>query len=157
MTKEQNQIREFMLKAGQDCPAKPTIPDLKTRILRAKVMLEECLESINDGLGLAVLQETGLPEGKFLIDVDCVEFVDVQPVDLVELADGLGDGIYVVKGTAVACGIDLEPIFESIHASNIDKFRDGCIRDEFGKVRKPKDWQPPDLKSIIEKQSSIQN
>ena len=41
--------------------------------------------------------------------------------DIVELADGLGDLLYVVLGTAVAAGIDLAPIFAEIQISNMSK------------------------------------
>lgn len=41
--------------------------------------------------------------------------------DLVEIADALGDLIYVVKGSAVEHGIDLEPIVHIIHESNMSK------------------------------------
>lgn len=153
MTKEQKLVQEFMLKADQECPAKPTIPDLKTRKLRAKLMLEETLETINKGLGLAAMQESGLPEGKFELNVDDVEFIEVNEPDLVELADGLGDN-HVVSycGTANAFGIDMEPIFEEIHETNMKKFGPGGYKDDFGKWRKPPDWQPPKIKEILDKQ-----
>ena len=44
MTKEQNNVKEFMVKAGQATPDKPIIPDAATRILRVKLLLEEVLE-----------------------------------------------------------------------------------------------------------------
>lgn len=154
MTKEQQLVREFMLKAGQECPSKPTIPDLKTRKLRARLMLEEVLETINDGLGLEVLCETGSPEGKVYVNIDGIEFLEDGPGDLVELADGLGDQMYVAYcGTGLACGIDMEPVFEEIDRSNKSKFIDGYV-DEGGKYRKGPSFRPPDIKTIIEKQSA---
>ncbi|KKK47758.1 hypothetical protein LCGC14_3151960 [marine sediment metagenome] len=35
--------------------------------------------------------------------------------DLTDIADALGDLLYVVYGTAVSFGIDMEPIFKEIH------------------------------------------
>lgn len=151
MTKEQQMVRAFMRKAKQELPDKPTIPDLKTRKLRAKLMLEEVLETINKGLGLAVMQETGLPEGMFVVNIDDVDFIDVNKPDLVELADGIADSQYVELGTAIACGIDMQPIFKNVHDSNLSKFIDGYV-DKSGKYRKGKSFRPPDIKNILDKQ-----
>lgn len=155
MTNEQKQVRLFMEKANQACPTKPTVPDLKTRILMAKMMLEETLESINKGLGLAVMQETGLPEGSFEVVVKDFNFVEVGDVDLAELADGLGDSSYVgYYGTANACGIDMKPVFQAISEANMKKFGPGSwIREDMKQI-KPPGWKHPDIKSIIDKQLS---
>lgn len=154
MTKEQLAVKEFMLKAGQECPNKPTIPNLKTRKLRAKLMLEETLETINKGLGLAVMQETGLPEGKLEVNIDDSSFVEVGDVDLVELVDGLADSHVVAYcGTGNAFGIDMEEVFNIVHEANMQKFGPGGHKNEFGKWIKPPDWKPPEIASIIEKQS----
>lgn len=41
--------------------------------------------------------------------------------DLVQIADALGDLLYVVIGTGVHHGIQLEPVFEEVHRSNMTK------------------------------------
>ena len=41
--------------------------------------------------------------------------------NVVEVADALGDLLFVVYGAGVAFGIDLEPVFEEIAASNMSK------------------------------------
>lgn len=148
MTKEQQLVRDFMLKAEQKCPPKPTVPDLKTRKLRARLMLEEVLETINDGLGLDV-QDKYSEES---LKIDNINFYEDKKPDLVELADGLGDLYYVSYcGTALAYGIDMEPVFEEIQKSNISKFIDG-YEDKNGKWKKGPSFRPPDIKSIIDKQ-----
>lgn len=45
--------------------------------------------------------------------------------DMEEIADAIGDLLYVVIGAAVAHGIDIEPIFAEIHRSNMSKMWDG--------------------------------
>jgi len=106
---QQEQVKEFMRVFGQETPDKPTIPSLKIRKLRAKLILEEALEEI-DALGLCV-------EGQ----CDIVES-NIEP-DLVLIADGLADSHYVgYLGTAIACGINnMDEIFDEVHRSNMAK------------------------------------
>jgi predicted HAD superfamily Cof-like phosphohydrolase len=35
--------------------------------------------------------------------------------------------------------------------TNLDKFRNGCIKDANGKVQKPADWQPPNFEPYTDK------
>lgn len=71
--------------------------------------------------------------------------------DIVEIADALGDIIYIACGTAIAYGIPLERVFNEIQRSNMAKLVDGkVLRREDGKIMKPEGWTPPDIKSILE-------
>lgn len=45
----------------------------------------------------------------------------VERRDLVEVLDALGDLLYVVYGTGLSFGVDLDAAFERIHASNMSK------------------------------------
>ena len=119
-------------------------------------MLEEVLETINKGLGLAVMQETGLPEGKFEVNIDDTDFIDVQKPNLVELADGIADSQYVELGTAITCGIDMQPVFKEVDRSNKSKFIDGYV-DSSGKFRKGPSFRPPNIKEILDKQSKVKS
>ena len=88
------------------------------------------------------------------------EFIELQEAmenrDIVKIADGLGDLLYVVYGTAVSYGIDMEPIFNEIHRSNMSKmWPDGKIhKNEFGKVVKPDCYSPAALEPLIRKQQN---
>lgn len=83
------------------------------------------------------------------------EFIELQEAidneDIVKIADGLGDLLYVVYGAAVSYGIDMEPIFNEIHRSNMSKmWPDGKVhKNELGKVVKPDSYSPADLKPIL--------
>ena len=72
--------------------------------------------------------------------------------DLVKLADAIGDLLYVVYGAAVTYGIDMEPIFVEIHRSNISKGEPEIVRAPNGKILKGKQWTPPNLISILDRQ-----
>src|SRR3989442_15075174 len=52
--------------------------------------------------------------------------------DMVEVADALADLLYVTLGTAVSCGIDLEPIWDEVHKTNMAK--EGGGKNVDGKV-----------------------
>jgi len=70
--------------------------------------------------------------------------------NLIEIADGIADLIYVVYGTAVECGIDIEDINKEVHRSNMTKL--GGHKNEYGKWIKPDTYELSNIKPIIEKQ-----
>lgn len=124
MNEQQKMVQEFMEKARQHIPLSPTIPHEKVRGLRIDLIQEEL-----DELHLA--------------------FEHYKSLRLI--ADAIGDLLYVVYGTAVSCGIDIEPIFTEIHRSNMSKFIDGTFRED-GKYLKGPSYSKPNLKPILEKQ-----
>ena len=70
--------------------------------------------------------------------------------DVVELADGLADLIYVVIGTAVAYGLPISELFDEVHRSNMTK----NVCDEpllKGKTSKGAGYSPPNIRGILEK------
>lgn len=72
--------------------------------------------------------------------------------DLVEVADGIADCLYILFGTAHEFGIahKLPAIFAEVHASNMSKLVDGkpMLRED-GKVMKPEGYRKPDLKGLV--------
>lgn len=71
-----------------------------------------------------------------------------ESMDINAIADALADILYVIYGTAVAYGIDMEPVFQEIHRSNMTK--EGLTPQ--GKGIKGRNYQPPDLTPIIKLQ-----
>lgn len=117
-------VREFHVKHGVECPERPTIPDEETASLRLQLIYEE-----GDEFAHAVMDK-----------------------DLVAVADALGDLAYVVYGAALAYGIDLGPVLEEIHRSNMSKAV-GLKRAD-GKVEKGEGWTPPDLARVLREQGA---
>ena len=131
----------------QAIPVAPTAEvSLEVRRLRARLMLEETLETIRDGLGLevSVLSHVHVMGGESEI-----EFKDVKAVDLVGLVDGLADQHVVLMGAASAFGVAFQPIFEAVMDNNCGKFGPGHYVDEGGKLVKPPGHKPPDLDSLL--------
>lgn len=135
-TDHQLRIDEFMKKASQALPARPIVPSLEVRRLRANLILEEALETIK-GLGFDV--EATMPDG----ELQCVE---AFTPDIVEVVDGCADLSVVTIGTLSAFGVDDHPILLEVDGANLRKFGPGSYRREAdGKWMKPPDFKPADV------------
>ena len=153
MTPHQARVKAMMDGYGQEVPGTPTISDEDTRILRARLILEEALETIKDGLGVTV--NLNWEDGR----ASCVHHLffeslsykaDLKP-DLVELADGCADLSAVTVGTLLAHGIADRELLEEVDANNMAKIATGSV-DEHGKWIKSPDHQPPDVRGVILRQ-----
>ena len=107
---------------GQPIGEKPKGVDAETALLRIALIREETQETI-----LAILNK-----------------------DLPKIADGIGDSIVVLLGTAVVFGLDMRPIWNEIQRTNLQKTGNEVRGD--GKVLKPAGWQPPDIERLLEEQ-----
>lgn len=63
--------------------------------------------------------------------------------EIIEVADGIIDSIVVLIGTAISYGIELQPIWDIIHKSNMNKFKGNYKIRQDGKLLKPDNWQSP--------------
>lgn len=66
--------------------------------------------------------------------------------NLVAIADALGDLLYVVLGAAVQHGIDLQPIFDEVHRSNMTKTPLDPVTRKGGKGA---GFEPPRLAELL--------
>jgi len=88
-----------------------------------------------------------------LIREEAKELCDaIEAGDLVEAVDGICDLIYVTLGAAVEFGVDIEPIFDEVHRTNMLKEGGGTRAD--GKTLKPEGWQPPRIAELIDQQQT---
>ncbi len=115
-------VREFHKQFEIHVSPTPSIPDEPTQTLRKRLIQEEFDE----------LQEA------------------MQEKDLPSIAKELADLLYVVYGTAVSLGIDMEPVFQEVHRSNMSKV--GGHKREDGKWVKPPTYSPASLEKILEAQ-----
>jgi len=111
-------LREFHRKYGHCVSEKPTTVSQAVRNLRIRLIDEEAGETIEA----------------------------LQDANLVEIADGLADLLYVVFGTAVSYGIPIDEVFKEVHRSNMTKTLD---KDNGGKTMKGPDWESPKIREII--------
>jgi NTP pyrophosphatase (non-canonical NTP hydrolase) len=77
--------------------------------------------------------------------------------DLVEVADALGDLVYVIYGFAIVLGINLDDVLEEIQRSNLSKLDDDGkpIYREDGKVLKGPNFSPPNIQEVLDKQTPL--
>jgi predicted HAD superfamily Cof-like phosphohydrolase len=70
--------------------------------------------------------------------------------DINEITKELADLLYVVYGTGVSMGVDLDKAFDLVHQSNMSKLDDDGkpIYREDGKVLKSHNYRPPDLTEV---------
>jgi predicted HAD superfamily Cof-like phosphohydrolase len=91
-----------------------------------------------------------------LLEEEIGEFVAAsEKGDLVGIADALADIVYVIYGTALTYGIDLDTVLREVHRSNMSKLgSDGkpLIRED-GKVLKSEKYFPPDIESVLSLQT----
>jgi phosphoribosyl-ATP pyrophosphohydrolase len=83
-----------------------------------------------------------------LIEEEAEETVKaLRAGDLVGAVDGLADLLYVAYQAANSLGVDIEVIYDEVHANNLTKIG-GPIRED-GKRLKPPGWVPPDIAGAL--------
>ena len=77
--------------------------------------------------------------------------------DLTQIADALGDKMYILFGTIIAHGLQhkIEEVFDEIHRSNMSKLDDqgNPIYREDGKIMKSKNYFLPQIEEILEREN----
>jgi len=111
------------------------------------------------GLGIEHKPTTNLPENKLKLRFDLMaeeneEYIEAaKQNDLIEVADALGDMLYILCGTILEHGMQykIEAIFNEIQRSNMSKLgADGKpIYREDGKVMKGPNYFKPNISEII--------
>lgn len=122
MNDEQSMVEEFHRKFDIAIQAIPTDLTEETKRLRARLIQEEFDE----------LKES------------------MANSNLSSVAKELADLLYVVYGTAVSYGIDMEPVFREVHRSNLSKV--GGHKRADGKWVKPATYSPASLEPILKAQ-----
>ena len=113
------------------------------------------------GLGLKETPTADLGEAKNLLRFNLMkeeneEYLEAaNDNDLVEVADALGDMLYILCGTIIEHGMQykIEEVFNEIQRSNMSKLgADGNpIYREDGKVLKGPNYFKPNIQAILEK------
>jgi predicted HAD superfamily Cof-like phosphohydrolase len=75
--------------------------------------------------------------------------------DIIEIADALGDQLYILFGTILKHGLQhkIEEVYDEIHRSNMSKLdeKGNPIYREDGKILKSNLYFKPNIKSVLDK------
>lgn len=121
------------------------------------------VQLFHESFGLGVSQEMRADLGQTknqlrfnLMDEENKEYLEAATNnDLVEVADALGDMLYILCGTILEHGMQhkIEEVFNEIQRSNMSKLGENGepIYREDGKVLKGPNYFKPDIASILDK------
>ncbi|MCD0459156.1 pyrophosphohydrolase domain-containing protein [Roseiconus lacunae] len=145
-TMQQRRVEKFMRDAGQLVRNVPSQPSQEERILRAKLIMEEAIETCQ-ALGVSVSAKcietvhiTGNSNAELL-------FFPQDTFDMVEAVHGCCDVIVVTLGCLSCLGVgDVHPMNAVLDANNAKMT--GPIRED-GKRMKPEGWHPPDIEAEL--------
>ena len=119
------------------------------------------IEELGDELLKVTGEETNLPEvrlrgerGRTIFQLN--QYADAcEKGDIVEIADALGDQLYILFGTMLKHGLQhkMEEVFDEIQRSNMSKLDEqgNPIFREDGKILKSNLYFRPNIKDILEK------
>ena len=90
-------------------------------------------------------------EFRELVEASGIEGMSSTQQNLVEMADALGDIVYVCFGMALEMGVNLTAVLQEIHASNLTKLDESGqpIYREDGKVLKGPNYIKPQLARVL--------
>lgn len=130
----QGKLKEFHLKYGHYIQERPGQIPLAVKNLRINLIREEFEELISA----------------------------IENDDLIEIADGAADLVYVVVGTCVSMGIQFDRVFSEVHNSNMTKtaipVKDASSGEKYGtKTPKGPNYIPPDINRILYHPSEMTN
>lgn len=123
--------------------------------IKAVEAFHNCFNIKNSFKPIAQLEDGQAQLRYDLMKEETEEYLEaVKNNDIVEIADALGDQLYILCGTILKHGMQdkIVEVFEEIHRSNMSKLgADGKpIYREDGKVLKGKNYFRPNIKNIIE-------
>ncbi|WP_281756163.1 nucleoside triphosphate pyrophosphohydrolase family protein [Neptunitalea chrysea] len=128
--------------------------------MKAKI---KAVTDFHVAFGLGVRQEPTVELGDKLLKLryelmkeENEEYLEAaENGDMVEVADALGDMLYILCGTIIEHGMQykIDEVFNEIQKSNMSKLgKDGKpIYREDGKVMKGPDYFKPNIKKILDK------
>ena len=93
-------------------------------------------------------------QARLYMDLIAEEYLETKMAfdhkDMVQVADGLADMVWVIMGMASTLDIPFDAVWEEVRASNMSKFVDGkAIKNKDGKIMKPEGYFRPNIEKIL--------
>lgn len=150
-------VEQFSRMAGQQVLKCPGEPSAATRVLRAKLILEEALETIA-ALGVTVWTHDPESVRTYRLTPEFISKYEAdKPFDLEQVVDGCCDIKVVTTGTLVAIGVKDEEPQRVVDFNNLLKFGPGHTFRADGKLVKPPGHPAPDITTALENQKKEWN
>lgn len=121
--------------------------------------IQDLVREFHQAYDVTIQHEPKLPDTyeeellrRDLLEEEFDEFKEAQSLeDLVGIADALADMAYIIYGTALVYGINLDAVVREVHRSNMTKLgADGQpIRRSDGKVLKGPLYSPPNIEGVL--------
>jgi predicted HAD superfamily Cof-like phosphohydrolase len=141
-------VREFhRVVVGGELPTSLGVPAESIARRRMRLIAEEFFEVLRSVFG---------PEATLAVCEEKIEeVIKSHPlhVNLAAFAQELADLEYVCEGAFLGFGIDSRPVHTEIQRANMAK-KGGPMRPD-GKRLKPPGWTPPDIQSILNRQTRV--
>lgn len=131
---------------------------------KTKGVLIEKINSVKEfhevfKIGSREIPEGSITEAEYMLRFNLMkeendEYLDAcKKGDLVEIADALGDKMYILFGTILKHGLQhkIEDLFDEIHRSNMSKLDENGnpIFREDGKILKSQNYFKPNIKKVL--------
>ncbi len=138
---------------------------MKKENVKEKILIDK-IDSVKEFHEVFKIGSREIPEGNIeeweyklrhrLMQEENEEYLDAcKRGDIVEIADALGDKLYILFGTILKHGLQykIDEVFDEIHRSNMSKLDDEGkpIFREDGKIMKSKNYFKPNIRNILEK------
>ena len=117
------------------------------------------IEEFNEAFGVPVRDDFGTTDySQYMLRYDLMKEENEEYLEAcvdknkIEIADALGDKLYILLGTIVQHGLQdkIEEVFNLIHENNMSKLHNGVVlRNEAGKIIKPEGFKSVDLTKVI--------
>lgn len=148
-SEHQKRVALFASLMGFLVPENPTNPNLsvKTRVLFARLIFEEVMELIIDGLKVEIIATPAMDGHDQQFDFRAYIGEDIDPVEVI---DGVCDVRFVATKLLCIMGLPDEPFQHEVDMNNLLKFSSGHYYDENGKLKKPADHPVPNIKKMLE-------
>ena len=137
--------------------------DQNTSLLKIVEKVKEFHEAFlikNEESPIGVISEADYVLRHRLMQEENDEYLDAcKKGDLVEIADAIGDKLYILCGTILKHGLQhkIEEVFNEIHRSNMSKLDDNgkpIVRED-GKILKSNQYFKPNINSVLNQNKTL--
>jgi len=150
-------VRNFTRACGQPTPSAPQLMNRSEVEFITKMVVDELLELNATVMGSMEAKNSIINMLK--IAKNCPQMSTANQAEIVsEQADALVDIWYYSLNTAARKGINLNSVFDLVHAANMRKVNPAtgmCIKRADGKIEKPAGWCPPNIAKEMQRQAML--